>query len=83
MHHIGGDGWRKWNEPMREALIRTQDQGNDVKHPHQRGSWDPKGDPYGEHWGRVGQTSLSALTLQVYYRHLPLYRRELGTVKAE
>jgi hypothetical protein len=26
--------------------------------------------------GRLGATSLSLLTLEVYYRHLPLYRRE-------
>jgi hypothetical protein len=26
--------------------------------------------------GRLFQTSLSILTLEVYYRHLPLYRRE-------
>jgi hypothetical protein len=26
-------------------------------------------------------TSLSVLTLEVYYRHLPLYRRDLGAVK--
>ena len=27
-------------------------------------------------------TSLSLLTLEVYYRHLPLYRRDLGGMKA-
>jgi hypothetical protein len=27
------------------------------------------------------QTSLSLLTLEVYYRHLPLYRRDLATGK--
>jgi hypothetical protein len=26
-------------------------------------------------------TSLSLLTLEIYYRHLPLYRRDLGTMK--
>ena len=26
-------------------------------------------------------TSLSLLTLEVYYRHLPLYRREMGDDK--
>lgn len=83
MHHMGGEGWTKWNEGMRDALIRTQDKGTDPKRPHQRGSWDPKIDGHGGAWGRVGQTSLSVLTLEVYYRHLPLYRRELGTVKPD
>ena len=27
------------------------------------------------------QTSLSLLTLEVYYRHLPLYRRDVTTGK--
>jgi hypothetical protein len=83
MHHMGGEFWQRWNPKMRDALIRTQDQGNDPRRGHQRGSWDPKGDPHGASWGRVGQTSLSLLTLEVYYRHLPLYRREMGTIKAE
>jgi hypothetical protein len=83
MHHMGGDYWKAWNEKMRDALIKAQDQGNDPKRAHQRGSWDPKGDQFGSAWGRVGQTALSTLTLEVYYRHLPLYRRDLGTIKPE
>jgi hypothetical protein len=83
MNHLGGDNWRNWNEKMRDSLIKSQDRGADPKHPHQAGSWDPKGDPHGNAWGRVGQTSLSVLTLQVYYRHLPLYRRQMGTVKPD
>jgi hypothetical protein len=83
MHHMGGDYWSKWNLEMRDGLIKAQDRGNDPKRAHQRGSWDPKGDGYGGAWGRVGQTSLSLLTLEVYYRHLPLYRREMGTIKPD
>jgi hypothetical protein len=83
MHHMGGENWTKWNEQMRDALLRSQDKGTDPVRPHQRGSWNPKADGHGGAWGRVGQTSLSVLTLEVYYRHLPLYRRELGTVKPD
>jgi hypothetical protein len=83
MHHMGGDHWAKWNPVMRDALIKAQDVGNDARHMHQKGSWDPKTDGHGASWGRVGQTSLSLLTLEVYYRHLPLYRRDMGTVKVE
>jgi hypothetical protein len=83
MHHLGGDAWRDWNEPMIATLLGARDRGADPAHPHQKGSWDPKGDVYGASWGRVGQTALSVLTLQVYYRHLPLYRREMGTIKSE
>ena len=31
--------------------------------------------------GRIMVSSLSLLTLEVYYRHLPLYRRDVGTAK--
>jgi len=70
-HHMGGDAWDYWNDPkgstgMRDVLVKRQD--ND-------GSWDPRGDGFGSHGGRVMQTSLSLLTLEVYYRHLPLYQR--------
>jgi hypothetical protein len=32
-------------------------------------------DPHGNAGGRIYQTALSILTLEIYYRHLPLYRR--------
>lgn len=40
---------------------------------HMDGSWDPVGD-YSTEWGRVGQTALSCLCLEVYYRYLPMYK---------
>jgi hypothetical protein len=83
LHHFGGDAWLAWNDHMKATLLQTRDKGADAKHPHQRGSWDPQGDQYSRDWGRVGQTSLSVLTLQVYYRHLPLYRRDMGVMKVE
>jgi hypothetical protein len=72
MHHAGGNAWQKWNQPMRDGLIKAQDQGQDPRHRHQEGSWYHEG-CYG---GRLMETSLSILTLEVYYRHLPLYNRE-------
>ena len=41
------------------------------------GSWDPNfpvADLWGQRAGRLYTTSLSILTLEVYYRYLPLYR---------
>ena len=35
-------------------------------------------DNYGGQWGRVGETCFSLLTLEVYYRHLPLFKRNVG-----
>lgn len=81
MHHMGGDDWKGWNEKMRDMLVSKQDKGD--KNPHSRGSWNPQGDAHGGAGGRLMLTSLSLLTLEVYYRHLPLYRRDLGGKKDE
>ena len=45
------------------------------------GSWDPDGAWGVDGGGRIMYTSLSLLTLEVYYRHLPLYRRDMGGQK--
>jgi hypothetical protein len=78
MHHAGGPAWDTWNPVMRDGLIVAQDQGTDPQHPHHKGSWHHKG----SYAGRLMDTSLSILTLEVYYRHLPLYRRDIGSDKA-
>jgi hypothetical protein len=74
MHHVGGEAWAFWNPKVRDYLIATQDRGREK--PHQAGSWDPRKDMWGTPGGRIMVTSLSLLTLEVYYRHLPLYRRD-------
>ena len=71
MHHFGGESWKAWNEGMREKLIKAQ-----VKTGPEAGSGDSRGDTDGAAGGRVMQTSLSLLTLEVYYRHLPLFQRQ-------
>jgi hypothetical protein len=73
MHHFGGDAWRDWNDKMRESLIQKQDQDG-----ANAGSWSAAGDPYGRAGGRLMMTSLNLLTLEVYYRYLPLYYRDAG-----
>ena len=76
MHHLWGEGWKTWNTAMRDLLVKTQDKsaGN------LNGSWSPVGEPslVENAGGRLMETSLSILTLEVYYRHLPLYYRESG-----
>jgi hypothetical protein len=74
MHHMGGNAWEMWNPVMRDSLIAAQDQGKEPQHAHQKGSWNS---PH-SYAGRIMHTSLSILTLEVYYRHLPLYRRDVG-----
>jgi hypothetical protein len=76
MHHFGGKVWEKWNEKMRDGLIKSQDQGTDPRHAHRKGSWLTAGDPWSGAGGRLMETSLSLLTLEVYYRALPFKKAE-------
>ncbi len=75
MHHFGGEAWRDWNEKMRDNLVRKQDKNEKGVN---FGSWSPEGDPWGRVGGRLMITSLNLLTLEVYYRYLPLYYRDAG-----
>jgi hypothetical protein len=70
MHHWGGEAWQKWNATMRDHLVYTQ-----VKDGHAAGSWNVA-DAHGTQGGRLYMTCLCIMTLEVYYRHLPLYQRE-------
>jgi hypothetical protein len=69
LHHWGGDLWKKWNAELREDLVRSQ-----VTEGPAAGSWRPGG-PHSDVGGQLYQTTLSILTLEVYYRHLPIYQR--------
>lgn len=77
MHNIPGPDWDQWNRQMRRVLIESQDKGDKCS----GGSWDPlqpQKDAWGEQGGRLMVTSLAALSLEVYYRYLPLYQ-EMGS----
>lgn len=70
MHHVGGPAWEEWNGQLRDMLVDMQEtQG------HEAGSWTPH-DGHDRRGGRVYMTALAVCTLEVYYRHLPLYRSE-------
>ena len=69
IHHWGGDLWKQWNQKMREQLVRTQ-----ITEGPAAGSWSVT-DPHSATAGQIYQTALSILTLEIYYRHLPLYRK--------
>jgi hypothetical protein len=56
---------------MRKILVDTQCRDSSTC---ANGSWNPSGDLWGARGGRVMQTSLSALTLEIYYRYLPLFK---------
>jgi hypothetical protein len=73
MHHMEGEYWKTWNDAYRDMIVQHQElKGNE------RGSWEPLGkEP--DLWcqrgqgGRLYVTCLSLYTLEVYYRHMPLY----------
>ena len=82
VHFFEGDDWKTWNEGpkdasgtrkggMRDWLVSTQitTEGANL------GSWAPENGWFGRECGRVGTTAIVLLTLEVYYRHLPLYKR--------
>ncbi len=68
MFHYRVGGWTGWNSRLSKYLIRTQ-----AKTGHETGSW-YFDDPYAEEAGRHYVTCLAIMILEVYYRHMPLYR---------
>jgi len=67
MKQAGGEKWRKWNAGMRDFLVKQQERSGPST-----GSW-----MFDERFtikaGRLYATSLACMTLEVYYRFLPLY----------
>jgi hypothetical protein len=72
LHNMPGKDWETWNGKMRDLLVRTQVRDDTCA----KGSWDPAKDAWGRHGGRVMMTSFATLSLEVYYRYLPLYKPE-------
>ncbi|MDP7301841.1 MAG: terpene cyclase/mutase family protein, partial [Pirellulaceae bacterium] len=69
LHHIGGSKWERWNRQMRSILVKKQ-----KKRGHEAGSWDPQ-HSHDRGGGRLYATALATCTLEVYYRHLPIFRQ--------
>ncbi len=69
MHNLPGPEWDIWNRKMRHDLVDTQ-----TTEGCAAGSWNPQGDAWGPQGGRLMMTSLAALSLEVYYRFMPLYK---------
>lgn len=69
LHHYGGKRWQAWNISMRDVLVESQ-----VKSGHAAGSWDPRGG-HAAKGGRIYATALATCTLEVYYRHAPIFRQ--------
>jgi hypothetical protein len=70
MRHWEGEEWKKWNNVMRDFLVKSQ-----ATTGHERGSWHHPG-PHNESGGRLYCTAMAAMILEVYYRHMPLYKAQ-------
>ena len=71
MFHMGGEHWQQWHEHLHPLLVDNQTQEGPLA-----GSWNPRKpvpDMWGGHGGRLYVTCLNLLSLEVSYRHLPLY----------
>jgi len=64
-----GPMWKKWNEPMKNALVPNQKTANAGC---QKGSWEPAS-RWANEGGRVWATAINALTLEVYYRYANVF----------
>ena len=71
MHNMCGYEWDTWNRKIR----RTSRAKSGPRRPGcASGSSDPANDAWGKQGGRLMKTSLSVLSLQMYYEYLPLYK---------
>ena len=68
-YYDGQSEWKAWNVKMRDFLIKSQ-----AKQGDSAGSWHfGNKDHASRVGGRLYNTSMAAMTLEVYYRFLPLY----------
>ena len=71
MFHMGGEYWSNWNASLHPMLARSQ-----IKDGALSGSWNPLTpvpDRWGAYGGRLYVTTMNLLSLEVFYRHMPLY----------
>jgi hypothetical protein len=74
MYQLQGPEWQRWNEAIRRTLVSRQ-----VKEGVLAGSWGTD-DVWGGYGGRLYTTAMATLTLEVYYRFLPIYGGKDATV---
>lgn len=69
LHQLQNEQWKKWNADIKAELLAGQSTEG-----LNSGSW-PADSLWGGYGGRVYSTAMGTLTLEVYYRYLPLYQR--------
>lgn len=68
MHHVGGEAWDEWNDQLKVQLPSVQ-----VKAGPETGSWPTASGRHDHAGGRLYATCMAIYSLEVYYRHLPIY----------
>ncbi len=66
LYQSGSPDWTRWNESLQNTLVRTQ-----LTSGAERGSW-PANGKWSGYGGPVYSTAMAALSLEVYYRYLPI-----------
>jgi len=69
LRSLGDSVWDTWNRQMRDRLVNSQTKSGD-----EAGSWWQPDDVRAAFAGRLFQTALNAMILEVYYLHLPLFQ---------
>jgi len=76
LFQMGGKPWEKWNPKIRDYLITLQRRGGSDE-----GSWPANGKYAGHNGGgKIYTTAMATLTLEVYYRYLPILGGRKGRV---
>jgi hypothetical protein len=65
-----GPAWELWNKQMKKSLLAMQVRTGDYA-----GTWAPKCQWSSGRGGRIMSTAMATLSLEVYYRYLPMYSR--------
>jgi hypothetical protein len=71
MRQYGGEEWDKWNPKMRDYLVNGQSKEMPAK-----GSWWFTGGHGADAGGRLYNTAMATMILEVYYRHMPIYQEQ-------
>ncbi|MFO1062383.1 MAG: hypothetical protein U0892_00735 [Pirellulales bacterium] len=69
LFQLQDESWQTWNMALKRRLLETQVPITQTD----AGSWQPDR-MWGGYGGRIYQTSMSCMCLEVYYRYLPLYQ---------
>ncbi len=68
LFHMKLEKWAEWNVTNRDYLVREQ-----ATQGHEKGSWFFGRSHFNQVGGRLYCTAMATLTLEVYYRFMPIY----------